>query len=97
MPPGWRRAFARHAAEPVPGAIDALLAGHGPRQRPRGRRSAPDGGRFVHERFAEQAARRPEAAAVMAGRTRVTYRELDESANRLAHYLAEDRRWARRR
>ena len=48
-----------------------------------------DGGRFVHERFAEQAARHPDANAIVAGRTRMTYRELDESASRLAHYLAE--------
>ena len=39
--------------------------------------------------FAEQAARRPDAAAVIAGRTRVSYRELDSSANRLAHHLGE--------
>ena len=47
-----------------------------------------DGGRFVHERFADQAASRPDANAIVAGRTRMTYRELDESASRLAHYLA---------
>ena len=47
-----------------------------------------DGGRFVHERFADQAARRPDANAIVAGRTRMTYRELDESASRLAHHLA---------
>ncbi|MGH3244850.1 MAG: AMP-binding protein, partial [Trebonia sp.] len=44
---------------------------------------------FAHELFAEQALRRPDATAVVAGRTRVTYRELDESASRLAHYLTE--------
>jgi acyl-coenzyme A synthetase/AMP-(fatty) acid ligase len=48
----------------------------------------PDGGGFAHARFAEQAARRPEAVAVTAGRVRVTYRELDESSSRLAHYPA---------
>src|SRR3984885_1424420 len=47
-----------------------------------------DGGRFVHERFADEAARRPDANAIVAGRTRMTYRELDESASRLAHHLA---------
>ena len=30
----------------------------------------------------------PEATAVMAAGTRLTYRELDQSANRLARYLA---------
>jgi amino acid adenylation domain-containing protein/thioester reductase-like protein len=43
--------------------------------------------RFVHERFAEQASRRPDATAVIAAGSRLTYRELDQSANRLAHYL----------
>ena len=52
--------------------------------------------RFVHERFAEQAARRPDAAAVIAAGARMTYRELDQSANRLAHYL-RDMAPARRR
>jgi amino acid adenylation domain-containing protein/thioester reductase-like protein len=44
---------------------------------------------FVHELFAEQAARRPGAVAVLSGRRRVTYRELDQSASRLAGYLRE--------
>jgi amino acid adenylation domain-containing protein/thioester reductase-like protein len=43
---------------------------------------------FVHAMVAEQATRRPEATAVMAAGTRLTYRELDQSANRLARYLA---------
>jgi amino acid adenylation domain-containing protein/thioester reductase-like protein len=46
-------------------------------------------GRFVHELFAEQAILRPDGLAVIAGRACVTYRELEESANRLAHYLGE--------
>jgi non-ribosomal peptide synthetase component F len=52
-----------------------------------GRRA--DGERLVHQAFAEQADRRPDATAVIAGRTQVSYRELDFSANRLAHYLGE--------
>src|SRR5260370_22879279 len=40
--------------------------------------------RFVHELVAEQASRRPGSAAVIAAGTRLTYRELDQSANRLA-------------
>src|SRR5260370_35814976 len=47
--------------------------------------------RFVHELFAEQAARRPGAAAVIAAGTQLTYRGLDRSANRLAHYLQDTR------
>jgi non-ribosomal peptide synthetase component F len=44
---------------------------------------------FVHELFAGQASRRPGATAVITAGTRLTYRELDESANRLARYLAD--------
>jgi amino acid adenylation domain-containing protein/thioester reductase-like protein len=47
----------------------------------------PAGPRFVHEVFADRAATRPDAVAVSAGRTRLTYGELDQSANRLARYL----------
>jgi amino acid adenylation domain-containing protein/thioester reductase-like protein len=44
---------------------------------------------FVHERFAEQASSRPDAIAVIAPGSRLTYRELDQSANRLARYLID--------
>ncbi len=43
----------------------------------------------MHELVAEQADRRPDAVAVITGRTQVSYRELDSSANRLARYLGE--------
>ncbi len=46
-------------------------------------------GRFVHERFADQAARRPGAVAVIAAGAQLTYGELDESANRLARCLMD--------
>ena len=38
--------------------------------------------------FAAQVARTPEAVAVTFGGRSMTYRELDEAANRLAHLLA---------
>ncbi|HEX6371116.1 MAG TPA: amino acid adenylation domain-containing protein [Longimicrobium sp.] len=41
----------------------------------------------VHRRFAEQAARTPEAVAVTCGARSLTYRQLDERANRLARHL----------
>ncbi|MBE8524590.1 amino acid adenylation domain-containing protein, partial [Amycolatopsis sp. H6(2020)] len=41
----------------------------------------------VHGRFAEQAARTPRAVALRSGGTTITYQELDERAERLAHTL----------
>ncbi len=57
----------------------------------------PDRADTIHGRIAELAARTPEAVAVSLGEQRLTYRELDEWANRLARLLldlgvrAEDR------
>jgi amino acid adenylation domain-containing protein len=42
---------------------------------------------FVHELFERQAERQPDAVAVIAADERVTYRELNARANRLAHRL----------
>ena len=44
--------------------------------------------RCVHELFEDQVARRPEATALIAGDDRLSYAELDERADRLAHRLA---------
>ncbi|MFJ5639640.1 amino acid adenylation domain-containing protein [Streptomyces sp. NPDC093223] len=44
-------------------------------------------GRLLHTWFAEQAARSADRVAVTDGETRLTYRELDRAANRLAHRL----------
>ncbi|WP_033442424.1 non-ribosomal peptide synthase/polyketide synthase [Saccharothrix sp. NRRL B-16314] len=41
----------------------------------------------IKSRFAAQAARTPDAVAVTSDGTSLTYRELDERANRLAHHL----------
>ncbi|HEX8706936.1 MAG TPA: amino acid adenylation domain-containing protein, partial [Pyrinomonadaceae bacterium] len=41
----------------------------------------------LHELFEAQAARTPDAAAVRFGEEQLGYRELNEKANRLAHYL----------
>ncbi|MEW1890327.1 amino acid adenylation domain-containing protein [Streptomyces sp. NBC_00523] len=43
--------------------------------------------RPVHRLIAEQAARTPDAVAVVDPEGRLTYRQLDEQANRLAHHL----------
>ena len=92
LPAGWRRASAVMSGSECLAAIDASWPDVTPASvRTGAAGAAADGGddRFVHEVVAEQAARRPDAPAVMAGRTRLSYRELDSSANRLAHYLVE--------
>jgi len=96
LPAGWRR---QSAAMSRQACLDAIAAawqdiapagvrtvdGSGSTERyPPGHEA-----RFVHKRFAEQAARRPDAAAVIAAGSRLTYRELDQSANRLAHCLKD--------
>jgi amino acid adenylation domain-containing protein len=45
--------------------------------------------RCIHELFEEQARVRPEAVAVQFGGNQLTYRELNERANRLAHHLRQ--------
>jgi amino acid adenylation domain-containing protein len=45
------------------------------------------GSSTIQGRFAEQVARTPDAIAVSSGDARLSYRELDERANRLAHRL----------
>ena len=45
------------------------------------------GARVLHELFTEQVERVPDADAVLAEGNRLTYRELDQRANQLAHYL----------
>jgi amino acid adenylation domain-containing protein/FkbM family methyltransferase len=43
----------------------------------------------LHQLFEAQAKRNPETVAVLCGEERLTYGELNERANRLAHYLQE--------
>jgi amino acid adenylation domain-containing protein len=44
-------------------------------------------GRLIHELFEEQAARVPEATALVFGEERLTYGELNRRANQVAHHL----------
>ena len=95
-PAGWRR---QSAAMSRRACLDAIAAVW-PDITPASVRAVAAGGTaaggtadglvrpFVHEMVAEQATRQPDATAVMAAGTRLTYRELDQSANRLARYLA---------
>jgi amino acid adenylation domain-containing protein/thioester reductase-like protein len=99
VPSGWRRASAAMPRNECLAAIEgawpditpaSVRAGTAVRSVRAGTRArGATGDPFVHEVFAEQAVRRRDESAVVAGRTRVSYRELDASANRLAHYLGE--------
>ena len=92
-PPGWRRqspamtrseclATVEHSWPDItPASVRT------PAVAPRGASDAAAAAPFVHEVFAGQAASNPGSIAVLAGRTRLTYAELDRAANRLAHYL----------
>ncbi len=85
VPPGWER---RSPQMPRSECL-AAVEGSWPELAPVGRPGAghPFDGPYAHERVAGQAARQPGAVAVVAGRARLTYSDLDGSANRLAGYL----------
>ncbi|MFB6888768.1 amino acid adenylation domain-containing protein [Kitasatospora sp. NPDC056327] len=71
------------------GEVPMLAADEERRLREHGndtRRSWPDAG-LVHHRFAEQAARTPDAEAVRCGAEALSYAELADRADRLAHRL----------
>jgi amino acid adenylation domain-containing protein/thioester reductase-like protein len=85
LPAGWRR---QSAAMPRQACLDAIAGTWRDGQRRHPVRH-PRHVRFAHELFAGQASRRPGSAAVIAEGPPLTYRELDQSANQLAHYLRE--------
>ncbi|WP_246115757.1 amino acid adenylation domain-containing protein [Trebonia kvetii] len=92
VPGGWRRQSGVMPRSDCLAAIEGAWPDIAPASvtaRP-GDQAAGDGEAFVHELFARQAAARPDAVAVAAGRARVTYCELDESAGRLARHLREN-------
>ena len=85
-PAGWLR---RSAVMPRRACLDAIADAWPDIAPSRARvRPGPEA-RFVHERFASQAARHPGAEAVIAAGTALTYGELDSSANRLARCLLD--------
>lgn len=90
VPRGWRRRSGVMSRSDCLKAIEAAWPDIAPASvTARPGKQPPGGDRFVHEVFADQAAARPGAVAVVAGRARVTYGELDESAGRLAGHLRE--------
>ena len=81
VPRGWRRRSGVMPRSDCLKAIEAAWPDIAPATVSSGPGERPSGGeRFVHEFFAGQAATRPDSVAIVAGRARVTYRELDESA-----------------
>src|SRR5579863_2914824 len=90
LPHGWRRRSGVMPRNDCLKAIEAAWPDIAPASVTTSPGKRPSGGdRFAHELVADQAAARPDAVAVVAGRARVTYRELDESAGRLAGHLRE--------
>ncbi|SCF07686.1 amino acid adenylation domain-containing protein [Micromonospora haikouensis] len=70
------------------GRLRLLTDAHRARLLARGRATEPGGWtRPVQDTIAEQAARTPDAVAVVAGPDELTYRDLDRRAERLADYL----------
>ena len=103
LPAGWRQRSAVMprraclaaiaAAWPDITPVSVREAGQKPQGAP-GRGAEPRGSiphehnaRYVHDLFGEQASRRPHSAAVVAAGNQLTYRQLDQSANQLAHHL----------
>ncbi len=90
VPRGWKRRSGVMSRSDCLKAIEAAWLDIAPATVTISAGKQPAGGeRFVHELVAGQAAARPDAVAVAAGRARVTYRELEESAGRLAGRLRE--------
>ena len=89
LPAGWRPRSPALSRADGTAAVDAAWTDLAPASIASGPEAGDAAVRFVHETFAGQAARNPEATALTAGRARVTYRELDESSSRLAHHLVQ--------
>jgi amino acid adenylation domain-containing protein/thioester reductase-like protein len=89
LPAGWRQ---RSAAMPKRACLAAIAVAW-PDIAPVSVRvpsPAPDRRvRCVQDLFGEQASRQPHSPAVVSADTRLTYRQLDRSANQLAHHLQE--------
>ena len=97
LPAGWRP---RSGAMPA-GAAAAAAAAWWPDITPAAARAGdagappavrmphPGHGRYVHDQVSAQAARRPDAIAIVCGRARMTYGQLDRSAERLAGLLRD--------
>ncbi|MDT0381354.1 amino acid adenylation domain-containing protein, partial [Streptomyces sp. DSM 42041] len=86
----WARLLEAMTADPgaTIGDVDILTSAE--REALRAERQATRRGPVtgtVHETFASAADRHPEVTAVVCEQERLTYRELDDAANRLAHHL----------
>ncbi|HEU0078654.1 MAG TPA: AMP-binding protein, partial [Longimicrobiaceae bacterium] len=89
--PGTGTTAASGAGSPRPADLPDPHGGEC-RPAPHGRLAAPallSPERCVHELFADHAARIPDAPAVLAGETVLTYAELDRRADRLARVLRD--------
>jgi amino acid adenylation domain-containing protein len=85
IPLPWRHPPVTQVCAAPSVAAPALSAGVPPPEAAES--SLPADAACLHEFIEAQARRQPEAEALLAGTERVTYRELNERANRLARYL----------
>jgi amino acid adenylation domain-containing protein len=87
----WRRLLEQATSEPERGLDELALLAKAERQEITEvwNRTQADYPRHqcVHELFEQQAAKTPEALAVIYGRQQLNYRDLNRRANQLAHYL----------
>jgi amino acid adenylation domain-containing protein/thioester reductase-like protein len=89
LPAGWRPQSAAMPKRACLAAIAAAWQDIAPVSVRAGQRaiSPEHDGRYVHDLFGEQASRQPHSPAVISAGTQLTYRQLDRSANQLAHHL----------
>ena len=88
LPAGWRQ---QSAVMPKPACLAAVAAAWkdiAPVSVREAQQAPGHDVRYVQDLFGEQASRRPHSAAVVSAETQLTYRQLDQLANQLAHHLA---------
>ena len=88
----YERALIEMAREPAADCVATSLLSPGERRRLLAEWNATESAfpaGCIHELFEREAARCPEAMAVVCGTDRLTYRELDERSNQLARHLRD--------
>ncbi len=88
LPAGWRQQSAVMPKRACLAAVAAAWKDIAPVSVREAKQAPGHNVRYVQDLFGEQASRRPHSAAVVSAETQLTYRQLDQLANQLAHHLA---------